>query len=234
MERKIQKNRVTLFCSNVEDGNMSQRFGDILTVKKNKKNFFESINIDFDNCYRLNIKCKDVIKHLDENNPRKTIAADAVIIDKPNMYAYLAFADCIPFVVYDDNVLAFAHLGWQSICEDLHIKVVAELINNYSCDINNLKVFFGPCIHADSYTFPNPAQLNIKGWKKFVKPIGKEYSVDLMGYIVYHIKLLGIHEENIIESDVDTAQNSLYYSHYRSMHEDVEEGRFIFGAGITL
>ena len=50
---------------------------------------------------------------------------------------------------------------------------------------------------------------------------------------VRFIKKLGVSHDNISLSNINTATNPDFFSHYRSMHDpSKKEGRFIFGAGI--
>ena len=213
---------------------MSTKYDDDIIVQKNKRNFFNSINIKESQLYGLDILYSDIIIDLKENSPTKTLKCDAVITQLKDIYVYLAFGDCIPFVVHDQekSIFAFAHLGWQSICKDLHTKVVKSIIMQYNSNPSNLKIFFGPSITKESYAFENPAQLQIPEWKNHISYKNKLYHIDLVGYIIEHLCSLGIDEKNINKSNVNTATDLNYFSHYRSTRTKEKEGRFIYGAGM--
>lgn len=230
-------NKLTIFCSKVEDGNMSYKFGVKEQVAQNIQEYLKKINILQEKTYNLKILNSDKIRHLTRDNITNEIEADAVIITEPDIYIYLAFGDCIPFIAYDEKkkILGYAHLGWRSICVKLHNKLINEMVKNYECDIEDIKIIFGPSVSASSYAFPNPAQKDMSDWKNYVFLKESLYYIDLEGYIINDIKMLGIVEENINRNIIDTASDDEFFSHYRSMHnKEVEEGRFIFGAGVAI
>ncbi len=232
MSKSLKYNNLLIFYSNTEDGNMSKKYGNESTVIDNQKRFFYNIGISNNNYY-LKITNGDIIKEFSEPSDLD-IEADAIISRSYNKFFYLAFGDCIPMVVYDkkNDIVVFAHLGWKSICLDLHKKVIIKLLDDYNSSIRNLIIYFGPAIAANSYVFSNPAQLHMPEWKSFVKKIGNSYSVDLISYIIKGLIDIGVDLKQIKESKVDTATNLDFFSHYRSVHSGYPEGRFIFGAGL--
>jgi copper oxidase (laccase) domain-containing protein len=232
---RIDSKGLITYCSQLKDGNMSSKYGNKDEVRNNVKNFYNSIGIPLEKCHYMKILNSDTIYDmLDESSPSE-IETDSVIITKPDVYIYLAFGDCIPFVIYDfeNKILGFAHLGWKSICAKLHIKLINKMMEKYKSNVKNIKIQFGPSVLVDSYAFSNPAQKDMEDWRYFVHKKNDMFYIDLVGYIVNDIKNLGILEPNIFLDDNDTAIGNLYFSHYRSMHNpEFPEGRFIFGAGI--
>lgn len=226
-------NGIVYFCSKIKDGNMSIIFEDEKDALMNREKFFKKINIDANNCYKLNVTNSDIIENL-VLDYQSEITADAVIITQPEKYIYLLFGDCIPFIAYDEkkSILGFAHLGWKSICLKLHNKLIQNMINNYNCTYEDISVLFGPSIMLDSYAFENPAQLKMPDWIPFIFKKNGLYHIDLESYIVKDIVSCGISSKKIKRNQINTATNTNYFSHYRSMHNSEKEGRFIFGAGI--
>lgn len=226
---KIEPN-LFIFCSQKKDGNMSKKYGDTKEVKRNVDNFFNTININQEQCINYHIINSDKICTFEQlkDNPE----TDAVIITSANQYVYLNFGDCIPFIAYDKKkkILGFAHLGWNSICKKLHLKLVNKLIEEYNSNIDDLLVYFGPSIAQKSYAFPNPAQAQMPDWEEFIIYNNNLYFIDLEGYIVNDILKIGI--KNIKRNEIDTGTDINYFSHYRSVHNGENEGRFIFGVGL--
>lgn len=214
---------------------MSTKYDKDIIVQKNKSNFFDSINLHESKLYSLDILYSDVIIDLTIKPSSNVLNCDAVITQLKDIYTYLAFGDCIPFVVYDQekSVFAFAHLGWQSICKDLHTKVIKKILMQYNSNPSNLKIFFGPSITKESYAFENPAQLQFPEWKNHISYEKGLYHIDLIGYIVDQICCLGIDMKNISKSNINTATDLNYFSHYRSTRTQEKEGRFIYGAGMS-
>lgn len=235
MGKIIDYKNLQYFYSYTSDGNMSLKYGVMDEVEKSQKEFFNTINIPVESTYRMDILYSDEVLMLHDVPTEHSLKCDAVISTKKDLYVFLAFGDCIPFVAYDDEkkVFAFAHLGWQSICKDLHLKVLKIMNSNYGCNLEEIKIFFGPSITKESYAFENPAQLTMPQWKEYIRYTDNLYHIDLVKYIVDNIKKLGVSHDNISLSNIDTATNPDFFSHYRSMHNPSEkEGRFIFGAGI--
>ncbi len=235
MKKDIKQKKVVFFCSHTQDGNMSKKYGNEEEVKKNIQKFFEKVGIPQKDCCNYTILNSDVICTYEQlqNGLEET---DAVIITKSNQYVYLNFGDCIPLVVFDNqkNILGFAHMGWNSICKDLHMKLIRYMMQNYESELKDLTVYFGPSISSDSYAFANPAQKDMPEWKDFLYKENDLYHIDLVGYIIQGLEKLGIDQRKIIKNNVDTATNKDYYSHYRSTQFHEVEGRFIFGVGIVL
>lgn len=226
-----------IFCSNIKDGNMSGRFGDEAIVKQNIDSFFGKLNIRKQDTLRLHLTNDNHLTDLERKLKCDSIKTDAIVTKLTDYYFYLGFADCIPMVAYDDknNILGFAHLGWKNICGRLQKKVLDLMVNKYNSNIDNIKVFFGPSILKESYAFPQPAQLEMPEWEKYIFKKDDLYHIDLQKYIIDDLISLGVKESNICENTINTATDKRFYSHFRSQHNMEEmEGRFIFGTSINL
>lgn len=55
-------------------------------------------------------------------------------------------ADCLPIVFYDSqhNVAAIAHAGWRSSVQEIALKVLADMKDQFKTDTHAIKIFFGP------------------------------------------------------------------------------------------
>jgi copper oxidase (laccase) domain-containing protein len=140
-------------------------------------------------------------------------------------------------VIYDkkQQILAFSHLGWQSIELNLHKKLVNKLINDYNSKIEDLIIHIGPSIKADSYILESPSQLKFEEWKPYLlNTKDNYYRIDLNGYLLSGLLEMGIKDNQISNSTIDTAKNMEYFSHYRCTYIDKneEEGRFVCGTGM--
>jgi len=221
------------------DGNVSAKYGNEEETINNRKRFFEKKNISFDKTLIIQVKYSDEIFYLNDkfiksNNDlsKLVINTDCIITKNPNIFIYIPFGDCIPLGVYDrkNKVLAFAHMGWQSIELNLHKKLINTLVNEYNSIIDDLEVILGPSIKGESYILENPSQLKYKEWKLFLKDVSNgHYKIDLNGYLIHGLNELGI--ANITNSNIDTAKDNNYFSHYRCVYtnKDEKEGRFICG-----
>ncbi len=58
-------------------------------------------------------------------------------------------------------------------------------------------------------------------------------TVDIVGYSKRQLIEAGVKEENIEVSDIDTAADSTFFSHYRSKKTGEAEGRFATVVGMV-
>lgn len=231
--------KLKVINSSKKDGNMAPRFGDKADVIHNKKEFFNKNNININKSLKIKVTYSDNIFILDnnfiENNDLSSIEidTDCIITKESNIFLYLYFADCIPMAIFDkkNNVLAFAHMGWQSIELDLHKKIINTLKEKYNTAPSDIEVVLGPSIKKESYVLKNPSQLKFERWIPFLKEIEKDYyEIDLSGYLVDSLKKLGVVDIEV--NPIDTAKDNNYFSHYRCVYinKDEKEGRFIVGS----
>jgi copper oxidase (laccase) domain-containing protein len=74
----------------------------------------------------------------------------------------------------------------------------------------------GPSIKKESYIFTDPTQAADPNWKDFLHKTDKGIGINLPGYITNQCKAAGVLEGNIQVSNVDTAADDNYFSHYRA------------------
>lgn len=218
-----------VICSTVKDGNMSFKYGDHSDVLKNRKKFFDANNIN--KTANIKVLYGDEITFLNNNLPSE-VFTDCLVADQKNVFLYLCFGDCIPMVVYDkkQNVISLAHLGWQSISMNLHQKVVLYYIDKFKSNLEDLEIVLGPSIKKDSYILKNPNQLQLPEWENYLEEVDNDfYKIDLNRFV--YDSLLKMNIKHIINSEIDTAKDLNFFSHYRYNYSnrDVPEGRFIFG-----
>lgn len=217
---------IEIICSHASDGNMSKKY--CLEGKLNRNNYLSKYNIKESDTVCLNILNCDIIKYVD-NSDINFVDADAIITNKKNIFLYQVFADCIPMVIYDKEkeLLGFAHLGWKSIYLNLHVKLIDRFIDSGS-SIDNIKVILGPSIKKESYIKDNPIQKDMDEWINYVKLVDNNmYSVDIFGKVIDDIKNMGI--INIKYDDIDTYSDKNYFSHMRSINNNIKEERFLYG-----
>lgn len=216
--------------STVKDGNMSFKYGENDEVLKNKNKFFDTNNIK--NKVNINVLYSDKITFLNNNKISSDVYTDCLITNQENIFLYLCFGDCIPMILYDrkQNIISLTHLGWQSISLNLHKKVVQYYIEKLESKLEDIEVILGPSIKKDSYILKKPKQLQMKEWGNYLQKVNNDYyKIDLNKFV--YDSLLEMSIKHIINSEIDTAKDSNFFSHYRYTYIDknIPEGRFIFG-----
>lgn len=226
-----------VFYSNKSDGNMATKYGE--EADSNRIAFIKKMDLPLERFLFMQPDNLDVVVELKEeivnsdNLYYKLVEADAIVCKVPNVYLYLNFGDCIPFVIYDakKQIFAFAHLGWRSTYLNLHQKLFSIFKEEYHSNIEDLKIYIGPCIKKESYLLPNPKQKEEKAWENYVEYVRDDlYSIDLVGYVKDYFQNNGIKIEQMIVSPIDTYQDPNYFSHYQDCNG--KEGRFLFGVGM--
>ena len=221
------------------DGNMSKNYDEIEgEYLINRKKFFNDNKINIENTIAIDDMNGTNIIEIDEKFIKGNkdlsvleIKTDCIITKIPNIFIYLPFGDCVPLAILDtkQNIFAFAHLGWRSTELNFHLIVIEMLKNKYNSRIEDMKVIIGPSIKKESYIFKEPSQLNKKEWIPFLSQLKDGYyQIDLNGYIVDGLNKVGI--TKIVNSEIDTAKDNSFFSHYKSIRTNEKEGRFICGA----
>ena len=164
------------------------------------------------------------------------IAADGLIAKEKNLYLFLAVADCVPIILFDSKkeVVALIHAGWESTEAKIVIKTVKKLITEFNCNVSDIYAAIGPAIHKESFKFKNPIQKQLPGWEPFLKDLPKgDTAIDLTGYNKKQLGDTGVVSRNIFISDINTAKDSNFFSHYRDSRQDPRnEGRFTCVVGL--
>ena len=225
------KDKLIVAVSSVSDGSMKFEWGEKDQVIQNTKIFLQAIGMDVAQTVNLYITGKSgwqVIRVVDENNcsegmldPNLRVEADALITSKKNVGLFLPTADCYPVVLYDpvNEILALAHMGWQSTEKRLLAEVIKKMNEDYSTVSSRLLVYIGPGIKKVSYRFENPMQLEQDEWLPYLeKHIDGKWSIDLLGYNLHQLAVAGVPEANIEKTAIDTATDDNYFSNYRTNH----------------
>lgn len=180
----------------------------------------------------------DIIRRVDMSqagegmtDPDARIPTDALMTNVKGLGLFLPTADCYPTILYDEanHALGLLHLGWQSTAANLAGKAVAAMTQEFGTDPAGLQVYFGPGIKKQSYRFERPSQLNDPAWQAYLHQFADgTWGVDLLGYNMHALIQAGVHEHAIESSNVDTATDPAYYSHFGSNHSGKQgpEGRF--------
>ena len=72
--------------------------------------------------------------------------ADFIITNVPQVALGIATADCLPIVIYDEinKVIANVHAGWRGSAQEIVVRAVEAMCNNFGSKLDQLQFFFGP------------------------------------------------------------------------------------------
>ena len=125
-------------------------------------------------------------------------------------------ADC-PVLIAEDRekgVTAIAHCGIYHINRCLPKELIKCLINKYNSDSHKVYLYIGSHIRKSTYIYDTYPKIttNKEIWKNAIEEANGKYKIDLLQAIINQIQEFELGE--IIVSDIDTATNKDYASHY--------------------
>ena len=149
-------------------------------------------------------------------------------------------ADCPVVTVHDPakKVVAIGHCSMAMIDKMLPVHEVLALREAYDSNVNDLLVHIGPHAQPESYiyeTYPTK-NTNAKLWENNIKENEKGgFNIDLEGAVRDQLTEIGISDENIIASPIDTITDQNYFSNYAEQHGNMEKaGRNFSGATFSV
>lgn len=231
--------RFTTAVSSKEDGNM--KYGLTEDAAQNLERFIEKVQQPPGKVAVIYVNDPngwDVIHEVTPMDatgaltPEARVHADAFITNVPNILMVLPTADCTPIVIYDPttHAVALVHLGWQSTEADLAYKVVQRMCERYDSKPEDLQVYAGPSIRAESYIFDKPLkQADNPAWQPFLYKVDAGTAIDLIGFNRQRLLDAGVLAGRIEICPVNTATSNNYFSHYRAVRtgNSIDDGRFV-------
>jgi len=161
----------------------------------------------------------DVIKEVSSNDTTRFtphVAADGLFTREPGVGMFLPVADCIVTIIYDPNrhLLAQLHMGRHSTLTSILEKATELFVANGS-SLEDLHVWMAPAITKDNYKLEYFDLADDDEWHGFVEHRGDGFYLDMQGFNKAKLVRLGVPQENITISPIDTFDDQNYFSHFR-------------------
>lgn len=234
---------VKIAISTIADGNMSFLSGKKLEVIAARKLFCQKNGIEPSECVEMHqVHGSEVVKidsSTDETNllsDNNDLVCDGLTTSSLGLGIVVKVADCMPVVIYDktNKALSAVHAGRKGVELNILASALNTMAKTYGSKSEDLAVFVGPAISAESYIFDSNEGVNLEFWQEYFKLGNDEkYHMDIKGRLLSQALELGIPKSNIIISDIDTFTDKNYFSHRRSMATGEKEGRFVLLAYIV-
>lgn len=146
---------------------------------------------------------------------------DAMVTNVPDICLTTFYADCFPIFIFDPikRVVGIAHSGWKGTMEQIGVKTIRVMQEEFDCKLNNIQVFIGPGINK--CCFEVNAELAFRVKEKFgdfnniISPRKEGFFWDLPNTNRQVLLKLGINDDHIIVSNLCTACNSDDFFSYR-------------------
>lgn len=210
--------------------NMALHVGDDeINVINNRKKVLNVIDLTLDNMvcieqvHSANIAIikEDSLGRGAYNLDNAIKATDAMVTNVPNICLATFYADCLPIYIFDkvERVIGIAHSGWKGTMEQIGVKTINLMKNEFSSKIENIEIFMGPGIHKCCFEIDNKlAEVVNDKFSHFDNIlIAKEtgFLWDLPNTNRQALLNIGIKKENIIICPLCTSCNTDKFFSYR-------------------
>ena len=159
---------------------------------------------------------------------------DAIMTDVRDVVMGISTADCIPVIVYDSahHVAAAIHAGWKGTRLRIVSKTLQEMQKVYDTNPSDCTAAIGPGISQDSFEVGQEVvDAFVEGGFEMDDYVimKKKPHIDLKALNKYQLTSMGLKDNNIIVSDIDTFTDVDYFSARREQHGDIKCGRILSG-----
>lgn len=203
---------------------------DLNIIKQNRKLFFDALGIPEDNIAWSKLVHSN--KVLVADTPIKGEDCDAVITNKPNVFACVSIADCTPVLIYDakQKAVAAIHAGWRGTAANIVTETLKAMQSHYGTKGEDCLAFIGACISEQNFEVGEEVAIQFKDDVKRYDASKQKYFVDLKKENKKQLLKFGLQENNIEISEYCTiADNDRFFS-YRK--EKGVTGRMLAVIGI--
>ncbi|MDD4329217.1 MAG: peptidoglycan editing factor PgeF [Aliarcobacter sp.] len=215
-------NQVKYYFSTIEDGNLSYLVDDLKqNVDKNRQTVANIMEYKDEDLVYMNQVHGNNIQIVDKNSPKIIENCDGIITKEKNLPLMVMVADCIPILFFDEiqGVIAAVHAGRNSTFLKIAQITANKMINELGCNVNNIKVIFGPSIQSCCYEVSDELLAIVKTSFGEKYCIGK--NIDLQGINIMLLEEVGIRHINV--SNICTkCSNEPYFS----FRKNPKTGRF--------
>ena len=166
---------------------------------------------------------------IDENNKGEEIwEYDAIITNQRILIPTILVADCVPIVVFDEEKEVFwvIHSGWKGTAQNIMKNTILKMQEDFSCDIQNIKVIVWPCICVHDYEVDDAVIKNFDE-KFYEKNDNGWYQLDLRKCVDFQLKEIWCPGKNIYH--IDNCSFEEKDTFFSARRDGVNSGRFAMG-----
>lgn len=148
---------------------------------------------------------------------------DGFITKRKDIVLITKYADCLPLYFFDtkNKVFGISHSGWKGTFQEIGIKTIELMINNYSSKKEDILIGIGIGISCKNYEVGDEFYENFKSHfpkeiiDKSFSHINGKWHFDNVSFNVENFKKYGISTKNIIISNECTFENQRFNSFRR-------------------
>lgn len=128
-------------------------------------------------------------------------------------------ADCLPIFLFSlkDDFIMIIHAGWQGSVKEITFKTISRVLTEERIKPENLSVILGPAILKESLEIKDDV-INLVKQMSFnaegaIIAKGEKTYLDLIALNTMQLKLCGIKDNQITNSDINTFIDNRFYSY---------------------
>lgn len=175
---------------------------------------------------------KEVKTKINKNTPdintKEYDNTDALITNQSNLILSTINADCILFLLFDPikKVIANVHSGWRGTLQEIVIKTIKKMHNDYNCNYQDIICCITPSIRVCHFEVNKDVKDEFYKKFKHLPNINKiiipnpnnknKYNIDTVLLNKTLLINLGLKEENIIDSNICSVCNQDKINSYRA------------------
>ncbi len=201
-------------------------------LKKNMNNYktlCEANGMDYYNIVKAKQAHTDNvvnIENLNKNNKIDTIEpSDGLVTNKKNIILATTNADCILLLFFDPvkKVIANTHSGWKGTLQEISVKTVNKMVNDYGCATQDIIVCILPSIRKCHFEVDQEVyQMFYNQFKKlgkideFITKKGDKWNIDTVYINKKILEQAGILPKNIEDSGICSVCNKNIIHSFRA------------------
>ena len=203
-------------------GNLAYQVDDGRSVKERRQLLANLLNTDVKRFVFVHQHHSDKIQKVTLNDLGKGTESFEGGIDVDALYTYeknvplcIFHADCVPIFFIDEttNLVGIIHAGFKGTLIHVAYKSIQQVIKDENININNLKFYIGPYRIPSSFVVDEETRQKIAdaGFEKAI--IDSRFDNGLANII--DLRRLGVKDEQITLSNLDTYSDERFYSAYQ-------------------
>lgn len=156
---------------------------------------------------------------------------DGLVTTSPDIVLAQFYADCVPLYFFDPvhHIICIAHAGWKGTAKGI-ARTMLEACLSVGADLNHIHVVIGPAIAQAHYQVNSDVvkQMPVTTDEDIVVQVSEDqYLLDLKAVNAKYLRLLGVNDDQIITSLLDTYSHPDLYS-YRKEQQTGRMMGYIF------
>lgn len=210
--------KIVAVMSDRKDGSMRLFIDGILDKKyeRNRKNFFNKIEVDYDDVISAYLVHKTGVKNIKDNKQKIIPKADALVSKEKNVFLSVTSADCVPILFYEPKakIIGIAHAGWRGVVGKIAEKTIEKIVK-LGGNPKNIQVALSPGINKCHFDIGEKIGKKFIPYSKLIEKKGDKYFIELKEIIIKQLLQSGIVKKNIENENDCTFCNTRKYFSYR-------------------